>query len=85
MTLHKEFREGLVEDLDILIRVALRDSVAGVEPPPHVWGRIKERVRKLTIAQQPREQVIFDRQWMFPTVARMNTFYLFADDALWTW
>jgi len=85
MTSHKEFQEDSFDNLDVLIRVALRESVAGAEPPPHTLQRIKERVWKLAMASQPREQVLFDRQWMFPTVARVSAFYLFTGDALRIW
>ncbi len=85
MTSHKEFQKGSFDNLDTLIRVALRESVAGAEPRPDTLQRIKERVRRLAIARQPREQVLFDRQWMFPTVARVSTFYLFTGDALRIW
>ena len=36
------------DELDGLIRWALREAVAGAGPSPHVWGRIMERVERPT-------------------------------------
>jgi hypothetical protein len=85
MTLHKEFREDSLEDLDILIRVALRESVAEAEAPPRVWEKIDERVRRMETARQARDQVSFDPHLMLPSAVRVSTFYLFAGDALRIW
>ena len=82
MTLHKEFRKDSSEDLDILIRIALRESVVGAEPSPCVWGWIKERVRRLAMTRQPRGHIIFDLHLMLPSVARMSMFYFSYGDAL---
>ncbi len=82
MTLRKEFQEGAIEELDILIRVALRDSVAEAEPPPQVWGRIREQAQRWKMARQPSGQVVFDMQLMLPSLVRVSMFYPFAGGAL---
>ena len=43
--MHKELpEERSAEVLDLLIGAALRGSLAGAEPSPRVWERIKERL-----------------------------------------
>lgn len=69
------------DDLDVLIRIALRDSVAGAKPPPRVWKRIEERVRRLAVAGWPRGQTVFDQQWIFPSLVRVSRPYLCAGSA----
>jgi hypothetical protein len=51
--MHKELPEKRsAEVLDVLIGAALRGSVAGAEPSPRVWERIKERLEGRTLAKQ---------------------------------
>ena len=83
MTLHREFQRDSSETVDVLIRIALRESVAGVEPSPHVWERIRERVRRLATARQSREQIVFNQQPMLPSLVRASMLYLFAGNTLW--
>jgi hypothetical protein len=53
MTPRSDFLKG---SLDALISVALRSSVAGVEPSPDVWKRIEEQVRRLAATEKVRHQ-----------------------------
>ena len=49
MTSHKDVFEGRsADELDKLIRWALRERVVGASPSSHVWERIKERVGRPT-------------------------------------
>ena len=82
MTLRRGFREDSSETVDALIRIALRESVAGIEPSPQVWERIKERVRRLSTAKQSYGQVVFDQQMMLPSLIRASMPYLFVGSAL---
>ena len=82
MTLHREFQRDSLETVDILIRIALRESVAGVKPSPHVWGWIRERVRRLTTARQSRDQIVFHHQPMLPSLVRISMLYLFVGNTL---
>ena len=49
MTSDQKLRDEAPDALDALIRVILRESAAGVEPPSRVWERIEERISKSTI------------------------------------
>ncbi len=82
MTLRRDFGKDSSETMDILIRIALRESVAGVEPPPHVWERIKERVRQRATVRYSRGQVVFNQQPVLPSLVRASMFYLFAVNTL---
>jgi hypothetical protein len=82
MTLHREFQTDSSETVDILIRIALRESVAGAEPPPRVWGRIKERMWRLALARQFRDEAILIHQPILPPLVRASMLYLFADHTL---
>ena len=53
MTSHKGTLEKCPKDeLDSLIRWALRERVSGVAPSPHVWERIQEHVKRGAVAGQ---------------------------------
>ncbi len=59
MILRNKLQEDSAEVLDLLIGAALRESVAGVEPSPHIWERIKERVEE----QSPIKRAKFAITW----------------------
>jgi hypothetical protein len=45
MSLNRVDRDPSVDNIDSIIRWALRDSVADAEPSPQVWERIRQRIR----------------------------------------
>lgn len=45
MNSDQKLREEAPDALDTLIRMVLRESAAGVEPPSRVWERIEERIK----------------------------------------
>jgi hypothetical protein len=42
------------DEMDALVRWALRDSVAGEEPSPEVWHRIRARLEQPKVQSHPR-------------------------------
>ncbi len=82
MTLHREFQSDSSETVDVLIRIALRESVAGAKPPPRVWGRIKERMWRLATSMQSRDEIIFDHQPVLPSLVRASMLHLFVGHTL---
>jgi len=42
------------DEIDALVRWALRDSVAGEEPPPEVWHKIRARLEQPKAQSHPR-------------------------------
>jgi len=42
------------DEMDTLVRWTLRDSVAGEEPPPETWDRIRARLEQPKAQSQPR-------------------------------
>ena len=42
------------DEMDTLVRWTLRDSVAGEEPPPEVWDKIRARLEQPKAQSQPR-------------------------------
>ena len=81
MTLHREFQTESPETVDVLIRMALRESVAGAEPSPCVWRRIRERMCRLALARQSRDEIIFPQPVM-SSLVRVSMLYIFADNTL---
>ena len=42
------------DEMDTLVRWTLRDSVAGEEPPPEMWDKIRARLEQPKAQSQPR-------------------------------
>jgi hypothetical protein len=55
------------DDLGELIRWSLEDSVAGAEPPEHIWPEILERVEQMPSPAVPRR--VPQRRAVFPLVS----------------
>jgi hypothetical protein len=81
MTLHREFQTDSSETVDVLIRMALRESVAGAKPSPRVWTRIRERMCRMALARQSRDDIIFPQPVM-SSLVRVSMLYLFAGNTL---
>jgi len=69
MSLHSTDKDRFTNDgIDDLIHWALRDSVAGEEPSPHVWERIQGGVlarREAALASRPRRRKALKRRlWL---------------------
>ena len=50
------------DEMDALVRWALRDSVAGEEPSPEVWHRIRARLEQLKTKSPPRRGRVLSPQ-----------------------
>ena len=51
------------DEVDALVRWALRDSVAGEEPSPEVWHRIKARLEQPKAQFHHRRKRLLSAQW----------------------
>jgi hypothetical protein len=51
------------DEIDALVRRVLRDSVAGEEPPPEVWHRIKARLEQPKAQSPPRRGRLLSAQF----------------------
>ncbi len=50
------------DEIDALVRWALRDSVAGEEPPPEVWHKIRARLEQPKAQSHPRRERLLSAQ-----------------------
>lgn len=64
------------DDLGELIRWSLEDSIAGAEPPEHVWPEILERVEQMASPATPRRQP--QRRAAFPLVSLVQAVVISA-------
>ena len=53
-------------EIDALVRWALRDSVAGEEPPPEVWHKIRARLEQPKVQSHPRRGRLLLTQFSWP-------------------
>ncbi|TEU11672.1 MAG: hypothetical protein E3J21_23035 [Anaerolineales bacterium] len=51
------------DEIDALVRWALRDSVAGEEPPPEVWPKIRARLDQPKAQSRPRRGRLLSAQF----------------------
>ncbi len=51
------------DEIDALVRWALRDSVAGEEPPPEVWHKVRARLEQPKAQSYPRRGRVLVAQW----------------------
>jgi len=70
MSFHSRKSRPMIEDnrcqsdeVDALICWALRDSVAGEEPPPEVWDRIRASLGQMKTKSSPRSGRVLSLQW----------------------
>ena len=54
------------DEMDALVRCALRDSVAGEEPSPEVWDKIRARLEqpKAQLYPRRREGLVLQLSWL---------------------
>ena len=85
MTLRKDVFEGhSADELDKLIRWALRERVVGASPSSHVWERIKERVGWPTAWRLMGLRFSKGYRAVMAQLARVGAF-LSAQIASWAW
>ncbi len=83
MTLRR-FEGRSANELDRLIRWALRERVAGASPSPHVRERIKERVGRPTTWSLIGLRFSRGYRAVVPRLSKVDAF-LSAQIASWTW
>jgi len=85
MTSRKDVFEGhSADELDNLIRWALRERVVGASPSSHVWERIKERVGRPTAWRLMGLRFSKGYRAVMAQLARVGAF-LSAQIASWAW
>lgn len=73
-----------MDELDNLIRWALRERVAGVSISPHVWERIKERLERPAVRSLMGLRSSKAYRVILARLARVDAF-LSAQVASWMW
>jgi hypothetical protein len=51
------------DEMDALVRWALRESVVGEEPSPEVWHKIRARLEQPQAQSRPRRRKVLVAQW----------------------